>query len=383
MAACLANLLLSLLVVGVVASGGDVAKKVVHTKWWPPGSEKTAESVGIISHGFVYMTAMMEVNFTENWTFDLNASMTQIVFDVRDIARAAGVDLANLVDCLVNSPKGASGVARATFTAALHRAEKWARPALTFVEMPGEYQFTNYSASCTAALGPHLPKQWRHGSTRGMSAHGLLHMEGTRLAGASPRQEVEVALASIGEVISSAGGRGIGSLVDCTAFVANISHAASVRNAFSKLPKAPALTIAEAGLQDRQRAVSLRCVAAVGKDMEVERFPEAAAVGGLVFVSGQMDTSTKGLGAFQQLAKRLKAAGVGLSDVVNCLFYTKDQAKNFDLFNGFFQVFNTNHPPPPTRGELQGLSECSDCAVLAKCIAARPVSPTAAAAVLV
>ena len=72
------------------------ALQVVSTPWWPPGTEKTAaalplpgmicvcgrgggarflwsnpaivasaqESVGIISHGFAFMTAMMEVNDT-------------------------------------------------------------------------------------------------------------------------------------------------------------------------------------------------------------------------------------------------------------------------------------------------------------------------------
>ena len=50
----------------LAAALASVAKEVVHTPWWPPGSEATAESVGIVSRGRVFMTAMMANNATTN-----------------------------------------------------------------------------------------------------------------------------------------------------------------------------------------------------------------------------------------------------------------------------------------------------------------------------
>ena len=43
-------------------------KRVVNTPWWPPGTEKTAESVGIVSGATLFMTGMMEANQTINET---------------------------------------------------------------------------------------------------------------------------------------------------------------------------------------------------------------------------------------------------------------------------------------------------------------------------
>ena len=147
----------------------DVQKKVVNTPWWPPGTEKTAESVGIVSHGFVYMTAMMELNAT------LHTTMLQEIHDVQDIARAGGSDISSLVDCLVNAPKGGAAKVRRAFMAALPGG---VRPALTVVELNGEYgSFFPTSVACVAAL-PHSRHEYPRKELKvpgafGVSAHGM------------------------------------------------------------------------------------------------------------------------------------------------------------------------------------------------------------------
>lgn len=45
-----------------------------------------------------------------------------------------------------------------------------------------------------------------------------------------------------------------------------------------------------------------------------------------------------------------------MQEVVSCSFYVQDQQKMLDLFAGFFEVFNQENPPPPTRGEYQAQS---------------------------
>jgi hypothetical protein len=43
--------LIAALLLPIVRSGAE--KELVYTPWWPPGTEKTLESVGIVSNGLV------------------------------------------------------------------------------------------------------------------------------------------------------------------------------------------------------------------------------------------------------------------------------------------------------------------------------------------
>jgi len=357
-----------------VSSSGDVAKQVVSTSWWPPGTEKQAESVGILSHGFVYMTGMMEVNAT------LEASTRQELYDVRDIAQAAGAGMEDLVDCIVNTPAGAAGAVRRSFEAAL---PAMSRPALTFVEMPGEYVFCPTSISCVAAQpapGQGRLRRLRWQDTYGVVVRGLLHVQGVGgSSGTGVRQEAAEALAAISGLVRSAGGAGLSSLIDCTAFLRDIGDASALREALMAVGAEPSLTVARAGLEDPKQSVLLRCVVALpvgqGVPAKVHRIRSesglAVVTDRFVYTSGQLGSESNGTDAFASLEKLLATAGATLDDVVNCHFFVKETEKVFDLFAGFQQVFNQNHPPPPSRTEFTSVSECARCAVVAKCVAAR------------
>jgi len=349
---------------------GDVVKKVVSTPWWPAGTEKKYESIGIISHGFVYMTAMMEINAT------FNETEAGIISDVRDIARAAGADLADLVDCFINAPRGKAAEVRSAFLGAL----PWhSRPALTVAEMPGEAPIIPTSATCIAALpssGTSARREVRKGASFGVAARGLLHTAETHgKAGAPPAEQVVGALKSVKELVQQAGGRGLEDVVDCLAVLPRISDAPAVRTAFDKLKAAPALTIVQGGLEDPHHSVALRCVTSL--ETGVSRASgSVAAAERFLFASGIVGRSGNGTDALAKLDKILRSAGSQLADVVNCMFFLKDGSKVADLFEGFYEVFNEANPPPPTRAELVAESECADCELQVKCVAALRRSPS-------
>jgi enamine deaminase RidA (YjgF/YER057c/UK114 family) len=349
-------------------ANADVQKKVVNTAWWPPGSEKTAESVGIVSHGFVYMTGMMELNMT------LNATMRQEVSDISDIAVAGGSRLANLVDCLVNAPKGGSAKVRKAFLAALPHG---VRPALTVVELNGEYgSFFPTSATCVAALpdtSKGYPRQDLHvPGAYGVATHGLLHIEASGT--------LNEALHSVGELIRKGGGHGLNDLADCTVFLRDIGDGSKMRSLIHSACKGapPALTIVQAGLEHPRSMVSLRCVASVpeGPSMSTKLVHQKDVVQlprKFAYISGQAAHDTNGTDAFDAIERVLVPLKLSLSDVVSCLFFVSNSSRVPDLFAGFYDAFNKKHPPPPARDELEAVSECRNCAVVAKCIAAFPV----------
>uniref|UniRef100_A0A7S0AHZ2 Uncharacterized protein n=1 Tax=Pyrodinium bahamense TaxID=73915 RepID=A0A7S0AHZ2_9DINO len=258
-------------------------------------------------------------------------------------------------------------------------------PALTVVELPGEYSFFPTSISCLAALpepGGSLPRRLRRSGTYGVAARGLLHMQGTigGFIGRGARHEMKNALAAIAGLIRAAGGAGLADLLDCTAFVRSLDDVAAVRSALAEAaPAAPAFTLVRAGLEDPRQSVLLRCVAALpaapGVPAKVRHVSTDAGrvvtTDSFVFASGSLGFAANGTDAFGGLERMLAAASANLGDVVNCLFFIKEQTKVFDLFAGFQEVFNQEHPPPPTRTEFAAVSECAGCSVVAKCIAAR------------
>jgi len=186
-------------------------------------------------------------------------------------------------------------------------------------------------------------------------------------------------LTSIAGLIQEAGGDELSSLLDCTAFLRHITDAGAVRAALAAAGAEPALTVVEAGPEDPRQSVLLRCTAAVpgegGSPAEARRIRTEAGLAVVtdrfVYTSGQLGSATNGTDAFAGLERLLKAAGATLEDVINCQFFVKDTWKVYDLFAGFAQVFNRDHPPPPSRTEFTAISECPSCTVAAKCIAAR------------
>ena len=79
-----------------------VVKRVINTAWWPPGTEKTEESVGIVSRGLLFTTGMMETNGDPgpwnptNGTLNLTAQIAAALHDIGDIARAANSSVAQV-----------------------------------------------------------------------------------------------------------------------------------------------------------------------------------------------------------------------------------------------------------------------------------------------
>lgn len=372
--AMVARSLAALAAVGQAASfGHEAVKQVLNTVWWPPGTERTAESVGILSHGFIFMTAMMERNST--W----EATSRQELLDVRDIANAGGADLQDLVDCVVNAPSGQARVLREAMLAALPR-NMSQRPVLTVVEMAGEYTFFATSANCVAAVpGEGERRSFSHRGAYGVAANGLLHLSSAGAEeGATAERQTRAALEKVRRLIHSASGGSLRSLVDCMVFLKDLSDAQEVRSAFKAARASPALTVVQAGLEDPKALLQLRCVAALEDEAQVSHEADGAAVQTqkFVFPSGQIGVNTNGTDAFKSLEQILGKHQLGLKDVVNCVFFIRDTLKVMELFEGFSLVFNQENPPPPSRGEFTALSERPNGAVVVKCIAARPNNTT-------
>eukprot|EP00435_Cladocopium_sp_Y103_P071824 s46_g38.t1 len=294
------------------AQSRDIIKKVVHTPWWPAGSEKTAESVGIISHGLVYMTAMMEVNET------LQKTALQETWDVRDIALAAGANLTDLVDCFVNAPKGHGDVVKGALMSAFPAEVQASPPAFTVVEMPGEYQFVYNSIMCVANIPDGESKRHtvRKNGLYGVSARGLTFYEGA-VAPGTISGAYEETLDIVNRMLPSTGSV----LVDCTAYLASIRDAQAVRKAIIEVTGMkgfiqPSLTIVQAGGL-ANRSLRLRCTAAV----DDSRLRSVDTTDGKVvltdsfaFASAQLDRNSTGVNALETLGKVLKYANVTLND---------------------------------------------------------------------
>ena len=93
-------MIMMVFVIPTTVSQSSVRTKVViNTPWWPPGTENTSESVGILSYGDVYCTGMMENN---------NSTLSSELSDVTDILVGANVTEKELVQCLINAPKNRS-----------------------------------------------------------------------------------------------------------------------------------------------------------------------------------------------------------------------------------------------------------------------------------
>ena len=79
-----------------------VVKRVINTAWWPPGTERTEESVGIVSRGLLFTTGMMETDGDPgpwnptNGTLNLTAQIAAALHDIGDIARAANSSVAQV-----------------------------------------------------------------------------------------------------------------------------------------------------------------------------------------------------------------------------------------------------------------------------------------------
>ena len=141
--------LLLLLVVAGRASSLGPEKQLVHTSWWPPGSEKESEAVGILSRGLLFTTAMMAVQAKTP-----AGQAAEVVRDMQDIAAAGNTSLANVVACQVNCKPGSGSSVRQLFRAALPN-----ETAVTVVELLGEYGgLFPFTLKCLFVQSTRLPK---------------------------------------------------------------------------------------------------------------------------------------------------------------------------------------------------------------------------------
>ena len=347
------------MLLSMVALGSPV-KQVLNTWWWPPGTEKQAESVGIVSRDLVYMTGMMETNETA-----VNQMLAELT-DVADIAAAANITLANgLVSCLVNCPAGSAQHWHGAFDTALARAApQSAGVALTVAEMGGEYTWAKTSTTCIGSKrGP--ARVVKQGGGTGAIADGRVHLSvGAADAAAATQQ--------LGELITLAGGRGLQDAFECTAFVRDVADAAAVGSALGAAQIAHA--VVGAGGTD---AVSLWCTATTSAEPKT-----VTSVGGvmsvasprLIHVSAVPAAVNGSANALLTVGLALERGGSSLDLAVNCVYFTSAFDAMDDVFGGFYNVFNAQHPPPPSRTEFVATLPCANqgCEALVKCTAAMP-----------
>ena len=358
----------------------SIDKEVVHTPWWPPGSEATAESVGIVSRGRIFMTAMMELKETDEKAVDAELS------DVADISIAAGTNLSGLVSCLVNAPANQSARIRGLFTSST----TWPQHiALTVVEMVGEYSGTfPFQLQCTGVQPAlHPIRVLAHGTrSRAVEAGGI-----AELSVRAP--SVSAALTAIKELVNGE----LDALLSCTAFVRSgaegATDAAELHDALRVTTVPVALTMLHAPTEDDEdessgALLSLACTALAERPASGEVSGVSAPGGGyavvdrkhgLIFTSGLRIADANSTGAFGNLGALLDAAGSDLELLLACRFYLgvlPAAGYPAQLFAGFQRTFCEAHPPPPTRAEYvaPGVGHSSDHAsgLIAQCTAALP-----------
>jgi len=387
-----------------------VAKKVLSTPWWPPGTEKTLESIGILSRGVMFVTAEMAVNRT--WRHEMKAELD----DVADVLFAANATTEDLVECFVNVP---AGQRQAVERAIIHSLNATFTPALTIVEMPGEFPGLPTSMACTAVQGGPDKSVKRKAVTAVKATPwgynpGFAWLSGSAHTCSTGIQDLG---AEIGDVVRELGGAGAEDLVDCLAFVDSLGDAGAVRKWYSKATLG-ALTVVQTNPGQTSFSSSwnttssaptkptstssctLRCVAAlnssralasgkrgrriiVDEDFAVDddagksdggRKVQAVSVGGFVFVSGVHARNTNATDAIDKVKSTLVSASSRGNLTLNCMFFAKEQDSIQSIFVGFRKGFNADAPPPPSRGEYTAPSECSMCPSVVKCVAAMPLT---------
>eukprot|EP00756_Hemistasia_phaeocysticola_P059613 Hpha_TRINITY_DN36444_c0_g1::TRINITY_DN36444_c0_g1_i1::g.20041::m.20041 len=346
----------------VVALGvlctGLVDKEVVYTSWWPPGTEKQAESVGILSRGMLYMTGMMEQgagNLTNETILEYS--------DVRDIMVGGNATPAPdaLVSCLVNAPQGARRVVAREWAGLLGEAV-----ALTVVEMAGEWSFFNTSASCVAVQpGGAAKSVHRHPSGRVVAVEGgagVRRLTHVTAEGSTPEEVLREVAETVG---------GLEGLAECTAYVQEATAGEELHSTLRQ--RGVAVTTLSVG--KGQPGVILRCTGGMHQAKErLESVPGVFAVkqGGLVHVEGIGAALANGTDAFTKLETVLKSANTAMENVLRCHFYASNISIVPTLFQGFYQVFNVDAYPPPARTEF--VARHSTEQVTVQCVAAAPIS---------
>lgn len=82
--------------------------------------------------------------------------------------------------------------------------------------------------------------------------------------------------------------------------------------------------------------------------------------------------AANGTDSYSVLHELLTEAGTDMRLAVNCIYFVDNNDHMNEVFSGFYNTFNLEFAPPPTRTEYIGRGECADCKVVTKCIVALP-----------
>lgn len=378
-------LLVFALCAAAASEAPGLEKIVVHTPWWPPGSEANAESIGVISGGRVFMTAIME---GAEWS-TVEAAFEAELSDVSDIALAAGMatNLSGMVSCLVNAQTGKGARVREV----LEASPDWVVPALTVAEMIGEYggrfKFTLQCLGVTPDLQP--TRTLQHGNrSRAVVAAGLMEIAVRAKTATEAVQEAALlATRCAGEE------DGLALLLSCSAYVrlgvAGATDAAELQALLSATPVPPALTIVHAPTSDdaaEAPLLSLACTALASRPAAQAKtgvhgpdhsYAVISKQHGLVYASGIPVADANATGSFDSLGALLHLAGTDLSRVLSCRYYMSAvPAEGYPaaLFAGFQRTFCVDNPPPPTRAEYVAVAPGAPegTTLVSQCTAALP-----------
>jgi hypothetical protein len=357
------------------------AKQVINTPWWPAGTEKTEESVGILSRGRIFLTGMMEHNSTDAQTLE------QEIFDVRDIMVGGSSDLKGLLSCLVNVPTGKLSYYQDMIEASFQK-QGIDDVVMNYIEMIGEYGgYFKASMSCVGSQHSLLPKYYieyenlaeavifkMNNASNDVVSEGdmYLHVKG------NTSDAVFTAINNLTNKL-----RGVPSfhndtdiiLRDCHGFVLDEERKVGLQNKLQTLKIQPSSTIIVVKNMSSSNA-SLTCFAQLSSKNLSHQSHSSNLVNyvkteDLIFVDGIYASQNSGIDGMEKLGLVLKDAGSSLREVVNCLFYVKNSTNMDKLFEGFSFIFNLANPPPPSRSEF-GVDLPSPYEVLMKCIAAVP-----------
>ena len=421
------------------SSRGDdaIVKNIVNTvPWWPPANLVYEEAVGVVSHSRVYMTGMMERNYSVNASvFNASYQFGLALLDIHDIVAAGNSSMQSLVSCLGNVPAGA-----ATAEVALRQRIGAACIPLTILETKGEDPQYNSSLTCVAATNTsrgqpaHLQRfcarnddhdghgvvevaAVRSGDTVWVSAsaaasaesHNRTHTPRTATTNGDDNNRmwahVQTALMNVTNNVAT-----LLHLVDCTLFLppsttateaAAIAEAAIVASSVNKNETTPpmALTIAFNSLGANVN-IKIQCVASVGGGTKKRVVvPPARSIdnnnnnyalgitiaGGFAYVDGIGSRMANASDALEVIEHALVAVGTRMDLVLNCLFWVPNEDGVDPFFHGFHDAFNVNISgvfSPPSRTEFVGSSPASQCIggvagpktcpVISKCVAAMP-----------
>ena len=388
----------------MAACGTNGEKIVLNTPWWPPGTERKAESVGIKTSDLIFCTGMMEQNKTTWRPSDVIAE----IHDVSDIVKAGNATLKHLVACLVNVPAHHGNATAAALAFRKGLREAGGNPdqvALMTVPMEGEYgSWFGTSTSCVATTHAAETKHTARAVSASGAATAVVVAAGNLAHVAAESTSVDVATDLLdGAVAPALRGAGVAAgttaLLECTAFVRDADDARAVRDALqghSPASPAPAggIVLNPARLfpppHTAPARVRLRCTATPltrrtrprwryhMRHTSVRSFRGGRA--GLRFRDRRGAANASD--AFARLGELLELAGSSLSLAANCRFFLRDGTAMKALFGGFFAAFNRDHPPPPARTEYAGVASdtCAEeeddgtgvarapgCAVVVKC----------------